>query len=298
MKIYDQKRATVAALYDKKTGSYQYVITDKGTRSAAIVDPVLDYDEKAAATGTRNADAIIAYVEAEALKVVWILDTHPHADHFSAAPYLAEKLGAPRAIGEKVVGVQKLWKDIYGLPDFPTDGSQWDRLFAVGDTFRVGELEGRVLFSPGHTLASISYVFGDVAFVHDTLMVPDSGTSRADFPGGDAHALYRSIREILDLPSDTALFVGHDYGKDGREPMCMATVAQHRATNIHVRDGIDEEQFVKARTDRDATLPLPGLMLAALQVNIRGGRLPEPESNGRSFLKVPLNYFKPVAEAS
>ena len=296
MKIYDQKRATVAAFYDKKTGSYQYVITDKATRSAAIVDPVLDYDEKAAATGTRNADAIIAYVEAEALKVVWLLDTHPHADHFSAAPYLAEKLGAPRAIGEKVVGVQKLWKDIYCLPDFPTDGSQWDRLFAVGDTFRVGELEGRVLFSPGHTLASISYVFGDVAFVHDTLMVPDSGTSRADFPGGDAHALYRSIREILDLPSDTALFVGHDYGKDGREPMCMATVAQHRATNIHVKDGIDEEQFVKTRTERDAKLPLPGLMLAALQVNIRGGRLPEPECDGRSFLKVPLNYFKPVSE--
>lgn len=296
MEIYDQGKATVAAFYDNKTGSYQYVITDKATRSAAIVDPVLDYDEKAAATGTRNADAIIAYVEAEALKVVWLLDTHPHADHFSAAPYFAEQLGAPRAIGEKVVGVQKLWKDIYCLPDFATDGSQWDRLFAVGDTFTVGELEGRVLFSPGHTLASISYVFGDVAFVHDTLMVPDSGTSRADFPGGDAHALYRSIREILDLPGNTALFVGHDYGKDGREPMCMATVAQHRATNIHVKDGIDEEQFVKARTERDATLPLPGLMLAALQVNIRGGRLPEPERSGRSFLRIPLNYFKPVAE--
>lgn len=298
MKIYDREKATVAAFYDKKTGSYQYVITDKATRSAAIVDPVLDFDEKAAATGTRNADAITAYVEAEALKVVWLLDTHPHADHFSAAPYLAEKFGAPRAIGEKVVGVQKLWKDIYCLPDFPTDGSQWDRLFGVGDTFRVGDLEGRVLFSPGHTLASISYLFGDVAFVHDTLMVPDSGTSRADFPGGDAHALYRSIREILDLPSDTALFVGHDYGKDGREPMCMATVAQHRAANIHVKDGINEEQFVKTRTERDATLPLPGLMLAALQVNIRGGRLPEPEHGGRSFLKVPLNYFRPVTEAA
>ncbi len=298
MEIFDRDKAVVAAFYDKKTGSYQYVITDKATRSAAIVDPVLDFDEKAAATSTRNADEIAAYVQAERLKVEWILDTHPHADHFSAAPYLAEKFGAPRAIGEKVVGVQQLWKDIYGLPDLPTDGRQWDRLFAAGDTVRVGDLEGRVLFSPGHTLASISYVFGDVAFVHDTLMVPDSGTSRADFPGGDAHALYRSIREILGLPGDTVLFVGHDYGKGGREPMCMATVAQHRAGNIHVKDGIDEKQFVRTRTERDATLPLPGLMLAALQVNIRGGRLPEPESDGRSFLKVPLNYFEPVAETA
>lgn len=298
MDIFDRDKAIVAAFYDKKTGSWQYVITDKATRATAIVDPVLDYDEKAAATSTRNADEIVSYIEAKRLKVEWILDTHPHADHFSAAPYLSEKFGAPRAIGEKVVGVQKLWKDIYCLPDLPADGSQWDRLFAAGDTFHLGALEARVLFSPGHTLASISYVFGDVAFVHDTLMMPDAGTSRADFPGGDAHALYRSIREILDLPSNTALFVGHDYGKDGREPMCMATVAQHRADNVHVKDGVHEEQFVKTRTERDATLPLPDLMLAALQVNIRGGRLPEAEYDGRSFLKVPLNYFEPAAEAA
>ena len=298
MEIFDREKAVVAAFHDKKTGSWQYVITDKATRSAAVIDPVLDYDEKAAATSTRNADEIVSYIENERLKVEWILDTHPHADHFSAAPYLAEKLGAPRAIGKEVVGVQKLWKDIYCLPDLPADGSQWDRLFAAGDTVRIGELEGRVLFSPGHTLASISYVFGDVAFVHDTLMMPDAGTSRADFPGGDAHALYRSIREILDLSGDTALFVGHDYCKDGRDPMCMATVAQHRADNIHVKDGIDEAEFVRSRKERDAKLPLPELMLAALQVNIRGGRLPEPECDGRSFLKVPLNYFEPVAEAA
>ena len=299
MEVFDREKAVVASFYDKKTGSFQYVITDKATRAAAIVDPVLDFDEKAAATSTRNADEIARYVEVERLKVEWLLDTHPHADHFSAAPYLADRFDARCAIGEQVVRVQELWKDIYRLPDLPTDASQWDRLFAAGETFRVGELQARVLFSPGHTLASISYVFDDdFAFVHDTLMMPDSGTSRADFPGGDAHALYRSIQEILDLPGGTALFVGHDYGKDGREPLCMATVAQHRAGNIHVRDGIDEEAFVCVRNERDATLPLPDLMLAALQVNIRGGRLPEPEGDGRSFLKIPLNYFKPTGEAA
>lgn len=297
MDLYEREDAVVASFYDKKTGSFQYVVTDSATRSAAIIDPVLDFDEKAAATSTRNADQILEYVESEKLDVVWILDTHPHADHFSSAPYLAERLGAPRAIGEKVVEVQKLWKEIYALEGFPADGSQWDRLFAEGDTLEVGELRGRVMFSPGHTLASISYVFGSHAFIHDTLMMPDSGTSRADFPGGDAHVLYRSIRAILDLPPDTSLYVGHDYGKDGRKPIGASTVAEQRALNIHVRDGIDEETFVQMRRQRDATLPLPHLMLAALQVNIRGGRLPEPEADGRSFLRIPLNYFQPPERA-
>lgn len=293
MQLYDREKAMIASFYDKTTGSFQYVLIDKATRSAAIVDPVLDYDEKAGATGTKNADAIADFVAREGLKVVRVLDTHPHADHFSAAPYLAGKFGAPTAIGRKVIEVQKLWKALYGLTDFPADGSQWDALFDAGDTLDVGEIKGRVLFSPGHTLASVSYVFGDVAFIHDTLMVPDSGTSRADFPGGDARALWRSIREILDLPGDTALFVGHDYGKGGREPYGMATVAQQRAENIHVKDGISEEEFVRLRAERDAKLPLPKLMLAALQVNIRGGRLPDPEACGRSFLKIPLNHFAP-----
>lgn len=292
MKTYDRKQATIASFYDEKTGSFQYVIADKATCSAAIIDPVMDYDEKAGATGTKNADAIASYVEKEGLNVVWVLDTHPHADHFSAAPYLAKKFGAPTAIGRKVVEVQELWKELYGLPDFPADGHQWDRLLDAGDTLEVGELKGRVLFSPGHTLASISYVFDAAAFVHDTMMVPDSGTSRADFPGGDARALYGSIREILALPGETALFVGHDYGKNGREPYGMATVAEQRAGNIHVKDGIDEAEFVRLRTERDAKLPLPQLMLAALQVNIRGGRLPEPEANGRAYLRIPLNRFE------
>jgi glyoxylase-like metal-dependent hydrolase (beta-lactamase superfamily II) len=293
MKLYDRKLASVAALYDKRTGSFQYVISDKETKSAAIIDPVLDYDPRAAATATTNADLILEYIAREQLNVEWILDTHPHADHFSAGPYLAEKLGAPTAIGERVVDVQRLWKDIYALEAFETDGHQWDRLFADGETFQIGNLQARVMLSPGHTLASISYVIDDSAFIHDTLMVPDSGTSRADFPGGDAHALYRSIRDILALPAETALFVGHDYCKDGRDPMAMATVAEQRSTNIHVADGVDEETFVKLRQKRDASLPLPDLMLAALQVNIRGGRLPEPERDGRSFLRIPLNYFEP-----
>lgn len=295
MQIYERKDAVIGSLHDPRTGSFQYVISDRATKHAAIIDPVLDFDGKSAATSTRNADAIADYIAGQGLTVDWVLDTHPHADHFSAAPYLAEKFGAPTAIGEKVVEVQKLWKDIYCLENFPADGRQWDHLFADGDILLIGGLEGRVMFSPGHTLASISYVFGSNAFVHDTVMMPDSGTSRADFPGGDAHALYRSIREILDLPGETALFVGHDYGKDGREPVGMATVAEQRSSNIHVRDGIDEDAFVALRAGRDATLPLPELMLAALQVNIRGGRLPEPDCDGRSFLRIPLNYFRPPA---
>lgn len=284
--------AQVAALHDEKTGSWQYVVSDPDTGAAAIIDPVWDFDEKAAATSTRNADALLDHVREAGLKVEWILDTHPHADHFSAAPYLRERLGAPTAIGEKVQGVQALWKDIYRLPDsFPTDGRQWDRLFAAGDTFRIGGLEGRVMLSPGHTLASISYVVGGCAFVHDTLMMPYAGTSRADFPGGDAHVLYGSIQDILALPEETGVFVGHDYGPDGREPACFSTVAEQRRENVHVGGGRSESEFVTLREARDASLPLPNLMLYALQVNIRGGVLPEAEADGRVFFRIPANYF-------
>ncbi|MDT7951427.1 MAG: MBL fold metallo-hydrolase [Acetobacteraceae bacterium] len=288
---YRHRGMTVASLHDKRTGSFQYVVVDDTTGAAAIIDPVLDYDPRAGATSTSNADLIVDYVRANGLTVEWLLDTHPHADHFSAAPYLAGKMGGKTAIGEKVVEVQKLWQNIYCLPDLPVDGSQWDRLFADGETFRIGSLDARVMLSPGHTLASITFVVGDAAFVHDTLMVPDSGTSRADFPGGDAHALWRSIRAILDLAPATVTYVGHDYGKDGREVIGRATVAEQRRDNIHVRDGIDEAAFVATRRKRDATLPLPDLMLAALQVNIRGGRLPDAEPCGTAFLKVPLNRF-------
>ena len=224
----------------------------------------------------------------------WILDTHPHADHFSAARYLKDKTGAPTAIGARVVEVQKLWKEIYNWPDLPTDGSQWDRLFDAGDTFAVGDLRGRVLFSPGHTLASITYVIGDAAFVHDTLFMPDSGTARADFPGGSAKRLWASIEEILSLPDETRLFTGHDYQPDGREPLWDRTVAEQKRSNPHIA-GKDEAAFVALRNARDKTLPMPKLILHALQVNIRGGRLPEPEGNGKRYLKIPLDALAGAA---
>ncbi|THH39124.1 MBL fold metallo-hydrolase [Aliishimia ponticola] len=284
----------VKSFWDEPTGSWQYVFHDPQTMKGAIVDPVMEYDPLSGATGTKNAQTLLDYVADAGIELEWILDTHPHADHFSAAQWLKEQTGAPTAIGEKVTGVQKLWSGIYNLPGvLPTDGRQWDRLFADGDTFRVGTVDVRVIFSPGHTLASITYVAGDAAFVHDTLMMPDSGTSRADFPGGSSKELYDSIQRILALPDDTRVFVGHDYAPKGRDARCEATVAEHKASNIHLKDAPSEAEYRAVRDARDATLPLPKLMLAALQVNIRGGRLPEPEENGRSYLKVPLNYFEP-----
>lgn len=284
--------ANVKGFYEAKTGSIQYVVSDPATKRAAIIDAVWDFDEKSARTCTNSADDIIAYVQQQGLTIDWVLDTHPHADHFSAAPYLKSKLGGRTAIGEKVVEVQKIWQKTYHLPaEFHADGSQWDHLFKDGETFEIGELNARVMLSPGHTLASISYIFGDAAFVHDTLMMPDSGTSRADFPGGDAKALYASIQRILALGDDTRVFVGHDYGRDGRPAMWESTVKAHRDTNIHLRGGTSEAEFIRLRDARDAELPLPQLMLAALQVNIRGGRAPEPETNGVRYLKIPLNQF-------
>ncbi len=284
----------VKGFYDSRTGSIQYVVSDPTTKRCAIIDPVLDYDEKSATTKTEHADEILGYVTDEGLTVEWILDTHPHADHFSAARYLKEKTGAPTAIGAHVVDVQALWKDIYNWPDFPADGSQWDRLFNEGDTFKVGTIDARVMFSPGHTLASITYVIGDAAFVHDTLFMPDSGTARADFPGGDARVLWRSIQDILALPDETRIFTGHDYQPDDRAPRWESTVAEQKKSNPHLA-GVSEEEFVALRTKRDKTLPMPKLILHALQVNIRGGRLPEPEANGKRYLKFPLDALQGAA---
>jgi glyoxylase-like metal-dependent hydrolase (beta-lactamase superfamily II) len=285
----------VKGFFDPRTFSIQYVVSDPETKKCAIVDPVLDFDEKSGATATISADAMLAYIDEQGLTVEWILDTHPHADHLSAARYLKEKTGAPTAIGARVVEVQNLWKGIYNWPDFAADGSQWDRLFAEGDTFTVGDIPAKVLFSPGHTLASITYVIGDAAFVHDTLFVPDSGTARADFPGGSAVRLWNSIQEILSLPDETRIFVGHDYQEGGREPRWESTVAEQKAKNTHISTCKTMEEFVKLRETRDRTLAMPKLILHALQVNMNGGRLPEPESNGRRYFKFPLNALEGAA---
>jgi glyoxylase-like metal-dependent hydrolase (beta-lactamase superfamily II) len=282
------RRPDIVGFYEPRSFSIQYVVSDPATRLCAIVDPVLDFDEKSGATATRSADAILAHVQREGLRVGWILDTHPHADHLSAAAYLRQQTGAPTGIGARVVDVQRLWQGLYHLgPEFPTDGSQWDHLFDDGERFRIGDLEASVLFSPGHTLCSISYVVGDIALIHDTLFMPDTGSARADFPGGDAGQLWDSLQRIVALPASTRLFTGHDYRQGGREARWESTVAEQLAGNPHLRLG--RAEFITMRQARDATLPMPRLILPALQVNIRGGRLPEPEADGRRYLKIPLN---------
>jgi len=288
-------RAQVDAFFDRRTCSVQYVVSDPGTGRCALIDPVLDYDEKSGSTATASADALLAFVAEHGLAVEWILDTHPHADHLSAAAYLKDRTGARTAIGERVVDVQRLWKGIYRLDGFPVDGSQWDRLLADGDTLRVGAMEVGVLFSPGHTLASVTYVAGDAAFVHDTLLMPDFGTARCDFPGGDARALWRTIQRILALPDDTRLFCGHDYMPGGRPPAWESSVAEQRARNVHLAQAADEDAFAALREGRDAKLPMPKLILHALQVNMAGGRLPEPEANGRRYLRIPLDALPGAA---
>jgi glyoxylase-like metal-dependent hydrolase (beta-lactamase superfamily II) len=285
----------VKGFFDKRTFSIQYVVSDPVSRKCAIIDPVLDFDEKSGATATHSADEILAYLAAEGLSVQWILDTHPHADHLSAANYLKGKTGAPTAIGDRVSEVQKLWKEIYNWSDFPADGSQWDHLFAPGEHFKVGNIEASVMFSPGHTLASITYLIGDAAFVHDTLFMPDSGTARADFPGGSAGRLWQSIQEILALPESTRVFTGHDYQPGKRKPLWESTVGEQKARNTHLAKARTKQQFVALREARDRTLPMPKLILHALQVNIRGGRLPAPEGNGRRYLKFPLDALAGAA---
>ena len=284
--------AEVQGFYHPSTNSVAYVVADPATRQAAIIDPVLDFEPESASIGTDFADRMLSYVKDRNLRLQWILDTHPHADHLSAAAHLKERTGVPTGIGEKVVEVQKLWRDIYGYgEDFPADGRYWDRLFADGEEFPLGELPVRVMHCPGHTLASITYVVGDCAFVHDTLLMPDFGTARADFPGGSAAMLHDSIQAILALPETTRVFVGHDYQPGGREPAWESTVAEQRRDNVHLQQARDKGAYVALRESRDRGLPLPTLMLHALQVNIRGGRLPEAEPNGRHYLKIPVGFF-------
>jgi glyoxylase-like metal-dependent hydrolase (beta-lactamase superfamily II) len=281
----------VTGFYEATTGSVQYVVADPLRRKCAVIDPVLDFDPRSGSTRTTSADLLLRHIEAHDLTLEWILDTHPHADHFSAAGYLKDMTGAATGIGDRVTEVQRLWSQVYNLPDAVlTDRSRWDHLFADGERFTVGEMEAWVLLSPGHTLCSVTYVIGNAAFVHDTVLMPDSGTARADLPGGDARQLWRSIQRILQLPSETRLFTGHDYRPDGRMAGWESTVAVQKANNLHLRNS-DEAWFVKLRTERDRSLPMPALTLSALQINLAGGRLPVPEGDGRSYLKIPLNAF-------
>lgn len=287
------KSPVVTGFYEPDTGSCQYVCTDPSTRKTALIDIVLNFDPASASTSTKAADQILQYVEENDLDVEWILDTHPHADHFTASALLKERLGARTAIGQKVFEIAELWRDFYHLPDGLDPNRHYDHFFADGETFRIGELECRVMLSPGHTLGSITYIVGsDAAFVHDTFMHVDAGTSRADFPGGSSGELYDSLQEIFSLPGETRLFVGHDYGTDDRHlPAWESTVAEQAANNIHVGGGVSKVDYVKLHDDRDETLGLPDRMLHALQVNLRGGRLPEPESDGHSYFKIPANRF-------
>lgn len=282
----------VRGFHEARTGSVQYLVVCPTTKRAAIIDPVLDFDEASGSIATTSAEAILAHAESMGATVDWVLDTHPHADHLSAAHYLKGRTGARTGTGVRVLGVQALWKDIYGLPESACGRSYWDVLFEDGEPIDVGAIEGSILFSPGHTMASITLVLGDAAFINDTLFMPASGTARADFPGGDATRLYESIKAILALPDETRLFTGHDYPPAGREARWESTVAIQRATNIHWRDAPTAEAFVAMRRKRDATLPLPRLILPSLQVNIRGGRLPEPDADGRRYLKLPLDAFR------
>jgi glyoxylase-like metal-dependent hydrolase (beta-lactamase superfamily II) len=280
----------VHSFFHEASNTIAHVVHEPTGRRAAIIDAALDFDQAAGRTKTAFAEEIIAFVRERQLEIVWILETHAHADHLSAAPYLKAQLGGRIGIGEHITDVQRLFKDLFNVEKtFNTDGSQFDHLFEEGERFAVGALAGHVLYTPGHTPACITYVIGDAAFVGDTLFMPDGGTARADFPGGSAAMLYRSIAKILALPPATRLFVCHDYGPGGRAIAWQTTVAEERAKNIHVREGVSEAEFVEMRTKRDKTLAVPQLLIPSIQVNMRAGELPPPEDNGVSYIKVPLN---------
>ncbi|QCX49324.1 MBL fold metallo-hydrolase [Ralstonia pseudosolanacearum] len=282
--------AQISPFFDADTCTMTYVVHAGPGTPCAVIDSVLDYDPKSGRTRTGSADRVAAYIEANALRVEWLLETHAHADHLSAAPYLRNRFGGRIAIGERIRVVQGVFKPIFNLePSFRLDGSQFDHLFAADEVFRIGALEAKALSVPGHTPADMAYQVGDAVFVGDTLFMPDVGTARCDFPGGDARTLYQSIRRLLDLPPQTRLYMCHDYPPAGREATCETTVAEQRRANIHVRDGVTEDDFVQMRTRRDATLAMPTLMLPSIQVNIRAGALPPAEPNGVQYLKIPLN---------
>jgi glyoxylase-like metal-dependent hydrolase (beta-lactamase superfamily II) len=283
----------VETFFDEATFTATHLVWDPGTKAAAVIDSLRDYDPKSGRSRTASADRVIAFVAERGLKVEWVLETHVHADHLTAAPYLKQQLGGRTGIGEAVGKVQAVFKEVFNAEaGFAADGRQFDRLFADGETFAIGRLEARVMHTPGHTPACITYVIGDAAFVGDTLFMPDYGTARCDFPGGDARQLYRSIRKILALPPETHIFLCHDYKAPGRDKFVwQTTVAEERAKNIHVHEGIGEEAFVKMRSERDKTLDMPLLILPSVQVNMRAGELPPAEGNGVSYLKIPVDGY-------
>lgn len=287
----------ITAFFDEATNTVSYLVVDPATCDAAIIDPVLDYDAASGEVDTASADRILAAVEARGLRVKLVLETHAHADHLSAAPYLKAKTGAKIGIGEHIRDVQKIFRPVFADDDLKTDGSDFDRLFADGERFPIGSLEVEVLHTPGHTPADISYRIGDALFVGDTLFMPDYGTARADFPGGDARQLYRSIRKLLELPRDTRIFLCHDYKAPGRNDYAWeTTVGAQRDTSVHVHDGVSEDDFVATREARDATLSAPKLLLPSIQVNIRAGRFPAAEANGVRYLKIPVKAKQAVID--
>ncbi|WP_313473583.1 MBL fold metallo-hydrolase [Stutzerimonas kunmingensis] len=285
--------AHIEPFFDPATFTYSYVVSDPQTRQCAVIDSVLDYDPASGRTSHATAQRLVDYVCEQDLKVQWLLETHVHADHLSAAPYLRQQLGGQLAIGDRITVVQDTFGKLFNAgTGFATDGRQFDHLFHDGDTFQVGNIQARATHTPGHTPACMTYVIGDAAFVGDTLFMPDYGTARCDFPGGDARTLYQSIQKLFALPGDTRVFMCHDYKAPGREEFLYeTTIAAEREHNVHVHAGISEDQFVAMRTARDATLGMPTLILPSVQINMRGGELPEPESNGTRYLKIPLDVL-------
>jgi glyoxylase-like metal-dependent hydrolase (beta-lactamase superfamily II) len=282
----------VHGIFDPATWTVTYVVYEKVGSACAIIDSVLDYDHKSGRTHTTSADKVIAFVKEKNLKVEWILETHAHADHVTAAPYLMEKLGGVTAIGDHIQQVQKVFQGVFNLESsFKTDGSQFGHLLKEDEEFKIGELTAKTLFVPGHTPACVAYQIGDAVFVGDTMFMPDVGTARCDFPGGDAKVLYKSVRKLLSLPNETRLFMCHDYPPNDRAINFETTVAEQRAKNIHVHDGVSEVEFVAMRSKRDATLEMPVLILPSVQVNIRAGEMPPKEANGVAYLKIPMNLM-------
>lgn len=283
------KQPIVKAFFDPQTWTYTYVVYESEGSPCIVIDSVLNYDPKSGRTKTVSADEVIAFIKEKELRLEWILETHAHADHLTAAPYLQEKLGGKIAIGDHITAVQKVFKNVFNLEDVAVDGTQFDVLIKEGEPISFGNLSFKALYVPGHTPACMAYEIGDNIFVGDTLFMPDVGTARCDFPGGSANHLYQSIQSILRYPPSTTLFMCHDYPPSGRDPQYQCTVGDQKRSNIHVRDGVTEDEFVAMRTKRDASLEMPVLILPSIQVNIRAGHMPPKESNGVSYLKIPLN---------